>query len=114
METTQTTIKAAVPEDKETTTNNDDKAADCTEDHGLGRTFGPECDYKYCAPRYFLHNVLCKGCGVKFVEQIINKESEYKPSTKNAVYVCVGNTRRCKVAYCKMCYVKLPTTNAPK
>jgi len=114
-ETTQTTNEAAVPEDKEYTANNGGNAEDCTEDHGLGITFGPECDYKYCAPRYFLHDVLCKGCGVKFVDQFSsNKESEYKPSTKNAVYVCAGNTRGCKVAYCKMCYVKLPTTNAQK
>jgi len=83
-------------------------------DHGLGISFEPESDHKYCAPRYFLHNVLCKGCGVKFVERVTKEQLEYKPSTRNAVYVCVGNTRGCQVAYCKLCYVKLPTTNAPR
>ena len=66
----QTTHKATGNKEKESSGKGDSLTANCMADHGLGISFEPECDHKYCAPRYFLHNVLCNGCGVKFVEQI--------------------------------------------
>jgi hypothetical protein len=83
----------------------------CLQDHEVAINYQPECDSKYCRAPYFLYNVSCKGCGVKFVERLTGGSAEYKPSTKNTVYKCIGNTRGCQIAFCKNCYVKLPTNS---
>jgi hypothetical protein len=95
------------------TTNNEEvQFSDvCLHDHEVAINYQPECDSNYCRAPYFLYNVSCKGCGVKFVEHLTGGSAEYKPSTKNTVYKCIGNTRGCQIAFCKKCYVKLPTNS---
>jgi len=82
----------------------------CLQEHELAIAYEPEDDSTYCRAPYFLYNVKCKGCGKQFVERLTDESSEYKPSTKNAVYKCIGSTRGCKITLCKNCYVKLPMT----
>jgi hypothetical protein len=66
-------------------------------------------DANWCKPNAMFGGVRCQGesCGRMFVHtKVVNKETEFRPTNKRPLHVCLNETIRCTFAYCHDCYLR--------
>ena len=73
-------------------------------DHEDVMGFIKEDNAAFCGGHAYLHGSYCRVCRIKFVEKVVDKKTEYRPTDMTPVMYCPNYAKICSYAICVNCH----------